>query len=332
MTPSEERTIAISVVVVTAQTFRHVRRTVRHLQGQSIVSQIELIIVAPDRAAVADAAPHELSEFGRVVHVEVGPLIDVDREAARAVPMATAPIIAFIEDHAFAEPQWAEAMVTAHAGPWVAVASTMVNANPDHVLSWCNLLVSYASSVEPVVEGEREAIPGHNISYKRDALLPFGDTLPDRMVREGGLLSALRAQGGRFMIAERARVHHINPSTISATTELRWHAGRLYGARRASSGGWGVAHRALYVVLGPLIPLVRFSRVTRELFGNGVRADIARRVKPAIFAGLIIDAFGQMAGYALGAGRSLAVLTRYELDRMQHITRAERKRFEELRG
>jgi hypothetical protein len=332
MSMPAERQIAISVVVVTAHTFRNVRRTVRHLQRQTIASQLELIIVAPDRAAVTDAAPHELSGFGRVAYVAAGPLIDVDRAAARAVPVASAPIIAFIEDHAFAEPQWAEAMVTAHDGPWVAVASTMVNANPDRLLSWCNLLVSYASSVEPVVEGEREAIPGHNISYKREALLPFGDTLPERMVREGGLLSELRAGGGRFMIAERARVHHINPSTISATAEIRWHAGRLYGARRASSGRWGLPRRALYVALGPLIPLVRFSRVTRELFGNGMRADIAPRVKPAILAGLIIDAFGQMAGYALGAGRSLNVLTRYELDRMQHITRAERQRFEEPRG
>ena len=325
-------TIVLSVVVVTAQTFRNVRRTVRHLRQQTIASQMELIIVAPDRAAVADAAPHELSGFGRVEYVEVGPLIDVDREAARAVPVATAPLIAFIEDHAFAEPQWAEAMVTAHRGPWVAVASTMVNANPERALSWCNLLVSYASSVEPVVEGEREAIPGHNLSYKREALLPFGDTLRDRIVREGGLLSELRSRGGRFLIAERARVHHINPSTIPATVEIRWHAGRLYGARRASSGQWGFARRALYVALGPLIPVVRFSRVTRELFGDHTRDEIARRVKPAIFAGLIVDALGQMAGYALGAGQSLAVLTRYELDRMQHITRAERQRFEELRG
>ncbi len=330
--PPEDNRIVLSVVVVTAQTFRNVRRTVRHLQQQTIASQIELMLVAPDRAAVSDAAPHELSGFGRVACVEVGPFADVDREAARAVPVATASLIAFIEDHAFAEPQWAEAMVAAHAGPWVAVASTMVNANPERVLSWCNLLVSYTASVEPVVEGERSAIPGHNISYKREALLPFGDALPDRMVREGGLLSELRSRGGRFMIAERARVHHINPSTIAATAEIRWHAGRLYGARRAASGRWSLPRRALYVALGPLIPVVRYSRVTRELFGNQTRIDIARRVKPAIFAGLVFDALGQMAGYALGAGGSLSALTRFELDRMQHITRAERQRFEALRG
>jgi hypothetical protein len=183
--------------------------------------------------------------------------------------------------------------------------------------------------VEPVVEGEREAIPGHNISYKRDVLLPFGDALPDLFVREGGLLTRLRASGGRFYISARARVHHINPSTLAATAEIRWHAGRLYGARRAAAEHWSLARRAAYVLLGPLIPFVRLSRVTRELFGDGQRPELAGRVKPAVFAGLVFDAAGQMAGYLAGAGRSLAVLTRFELDRMQHIPAREQRMFAE---
>ncbi len=321
---------AISVVVVTPARFANVRRTLRHLRAQTVQGRIELVLVAPDRASIADAAPYELRGFHSAVIVEAGPISDVEKAAALGIHRAGADIVGLVEDHAFAEPEWAEAMIAAHEGPWVAVASTIVNANPRRTLSWSNLLVAYGASVEPVQEGERSAIPGHNLSYKRAALAAFGDTLRDRLGREGGLLDALRANGGRFLLSAQARVHHINPSTLAATTEVRVNGGRLYAARRAAGAGWNPLKRALYVLGGPLIPFVRYSRVTRELFGDGRRSELARRTAPAIFAGLVLDAAGQMLGYAFGEGRSRSVLTHFELDRMLHIPSSERALFEEL--
>jgi len=323
---------SISVVVVTPNRFANIRRTVRHLRAQTICDRIELIVVARTHDALSDAAPHELEGFHSVQVLAIGAIDDVDKSAADGVRRAHADVVATIEDHAFAEADWAEVMLTAHEGPWVAVASTMVNANPKRRLSWCNLLVAYGSSVEPTIEGERAAIPGHNISFKRAALAPFGDALGDRFTREGGLLDALRANGGRFFLSEHARVHHINPSTWAATAEVRINAGRLYGARRAQAARWSAVRRFLYTVAGPLIPFVRYSRVTNELFGDGRRAHLAKRVAPAVFGGLVLDAIGQMAGYALGEGKSCHVLTHFEIDRMQHVPADERREFEELQA
>ncbi len=320
---------SISVVVVTPNRFANIRRTVRHMRAQTIRDRIELVVVAPSGDALADAASHELDGFHSVRLLDIGQIRDVDKSAADGVRHARAEVVGMIEDHAFAEPEWAEAMLAAHEGPWVAVASTMVNANPKRQLSWCNMLVAYGPSVEPTIEGERTAIPGHNVSFKRTALAPFGDALRDRFGREGGLLDALRANGGRFLLCERARVHHINPSTWAATAEVRINAGRLYGASRAQAGSWSAVRRLLYSAAGPLIPFVRYSRVTQELFGAGRRAELAKRVAPAVFGGLVLDAIGQMAGYAIGEGNSRQVLMHFELDRMLHIPADERREFDE---
>jgi len=254
---------------------------------------------------------------------------DVDESAADGVRRTHADVVAIIEDHAFAEADWAEVILEVHEGPWVAVASTIVNANPQRQLSWCNLLVAHGPSTEPTIEGERTAIPGHNVYSKRAPLAPFGDALGDRLTREGGLLDVLRANGGRFLLSERARVHHINPSTRASTAEVRINAGRLYGARRAQLARWSAVRRLLYTVAGPLIPFVCYSRVMQKLFGDGRRAELAKRVAPAVFGGLVLDAIGQMAGYALGEGNSRAVLMHFERDRMRHIPAEERREFEE---
>lgn len=316
---------AMSVVVVSPGRFANVRRTVRHLRAQTAAARLELVLVAASAGALADHAPGELDGFAAVTVVAAGPIADVDRAAGLGIRRAAAPVVGVLEDHAYPEPGWADAMLAAHAGPWAAVGSGIVNANPDTGLSWANLLIAYGPYTEPVDDGERAAVPGHNLSFKASALAHYGDGLVDRMGRDGGLLDDLRARGHRLYLAAGARVHHVNPSTLAATAEVRVNAGRLYGALRAAGEGWSLPKRLAYAAGGPLIPLVRFVRVRRELFGGGRRREVARRALPSVFLGLVLDGLGQMAGYALGAGESRARLARFEFDRLQHLTPAERR-------
>jgi len=308
----------LSVVLVTPERLTSLHRTLRHLQVQAIASRIELIIVAPDSRAVTADDESYLAGFGRVAVVPVGSINNVDVAAAGGVLRATAPVVALIEDHAFPQAGWAEAIVRAHAGPWAAVGATMVNANPRSMLSWTNLLLAYGWWTEPVSGGEVAALPGHNIAYKTALLQRYGDRLREKLGRAGGLLDDLKAQGGRLYLAADARIAHVNPSRLRSTVTLRFNAGRLYAATRAC--GWSASRRWLYVLGGPLIPFVRFRRLWREFFGQGRRSQLIPHVVPALLLGLILDALGQMAGYARGVGRSIDVLATFEMDRWQHLT------------
>ena len=328
---------SISVVTVTAGDFANVRRTLRHLRAQTVANQIELILVAPSDEAVADREPGELEGFARVEIITVGPIDNVDHAAADGIHRATAPVVALVEDHAYPEPGWAAAMIAAHSGPWAAVGSTMVNANPQNPLSWTNLLIAYGPWTDTMTDKmkgaeaqeeavvEVDALPGHNISYKRDVLVEYGDALANALGRSGELPNALTKRGHRFALATGARLAHANPSLFSSTADLRFSAGRLYGAKRAEQGNWSPAQRLLYTLGGPLIPLVRFRRLRQELFGDGQRREIAGRVQPALLLGLVLDGLGQMAGYAAGAGSTPDKLATFEMDRPQHLTRRDQQ-------
>lgn len=90
-------------------------------------------------------------------------------------------------------------------------------------------------------------------------------------------------------------------------------------------GGWGQARRALYTGLGGLIPLVRYPRLAREHLRSGPFTALGARFLPALAAGLLFDAAGQVLGYARGPGGSLDRLAVFEMDRMRHITRRDRR-------
>ncbi|MCU0625158.1 MAG: hypothetical protein MUF21_01550 [Gemmatimonadaceae bacterium] len=317
---------ALSVVVVSPARFANIRTTVRHLQRQTIRDRLQLVLVAPTTTAIDDHAPHELDGFHDVLLVACGPVADVDRSAAWGLLEAAAPVCGVIEDHAFPEDGWASASLAAHDGPWVAVGSTMVNANPVTGLSWANLLLAYGAWTAPTTDGERDALPGHNLTYKTAPVAAFGAGLAERLGRGGRLLRELRGAGGRLYLAEAARVHHLNPSTLRATATVRFHSGRLYGAMRAHDGGWGWARRALYVLGAPLIPFVRYARLPRGTFAprRGIRRPVRTRL--AVCIALACDAAGQLVGYLRGEGASRAILCAFELDRLPHLTAADRRR------
>lgn len=323
---------ALSVVVVTAGGFKNVRRTLAHLRRQTIRESLEVRVVAENAQAVADHAPEDVAGFGwfEFVYTE-RPIQNVDRAAALAVPGARASHVALIEDHAYPAPEWAERIVEASSGEWGAIGPSMVNANPDSVLSWTNLLIAYGPTTEGASGGEKEALAGHNLAYPKEVLTFYGDRLGDRLVREGGLLDHLQERGLVLYMQETAMLAHANPSRLAPTLQLRFCAGRLFAVGRRNANDWTPLHRLIYTAAGPLIPFLRFGRIRSELglHEGGTRAHLWPRVAPGLFLGLVMDALGQMAGYAFGPGNAPAILSVFEMDRMQHLNRSDRRMLSE---
>jgi hypothetical protein len=310
----------MSVVVVTLDRFRTMRRTAGALRAQTARARIELILIGPTEEGLAERDPRETDGFFAVHTVAVGPIENVDRAAAHGIRMAKAPVVAIIEDHAYPEPEWAEAVLRAHEGPWAAVGAVMENANPGTALSWANLLLAYGAWVEPVAGGETVSISRHNLSFKRLVLEQFGEGLESYLGRDGGLLQRLRADGHRFYLEPAARVHHANPSRLSATVTLRLNAGRLAGATRSRLEQWSPLRRTLYVLGGPLIPVFRARPLHRKVF----RAGLFPRAYPALLLCLVLDGIGQMLGFALGPGESAQTLSDFEVGRPRHMTARDR--------
>ncbi|MCG8466845.1 MAG: Gfo/Idh/MocA family oxidoreductase [Gemmatimonadetes bacterium] len=315
----------LSVVLVATEGFAGVARVVRHLREQTNADGIELLLVAENRAAVADVPAGAFDGLGSSRIVEAGPIDNVDRAAAYGIYAASAPIVAIVEDHAYPAPGWARAIVDAHRGPWAAVGSAMRNANPRTSLSWTNLLLAYGAWTEPIAAGETTQIARHNVSFKREALSTYGTELESRLGRDGDLFDDLRAGGARFFVADDAVVEHANPSRLRSTIRLRFEAGRLAAARRADSGAWSRLRRSIYTLASPIFPLLRSRFLVGKILSEPLRGTLVPRALPALALGLTLDAMGQALGFAVGPGRTAENLAAFEVDRLRHVTSHDRQ-------
>ena len=314
----------LSVIVVFARRFAVLRRTLAHLRAQTIADRIELIVVAPSQEAMRELQPRDTAGLHSVCVRVIGEITNVDKAGARGIVEASAPVIAFIEDHAFPAPNWAATLVDTHREPWGVVGTAIVNGNPRTGWSWANHLVTYAPWPTHGQRGEASSVSRHNSSFKREALRALGGSLLPAFGRDGALLKDLQRASYRIYLDTRTSVAHVNPSRALTTLALRFNAGRLFAGKRAKAGKWGWVKRAVYAVASPLYPLIRFRQIWGQALGHPSHRSLLPRVLPALSGALIADAVGQAVGYLTGAGRSVTTLADFEAERMPHVVVADR--------
>ncbi len=315
-TPAGEAIPAMSVVVITPDRYETVRKTIQHLKTQKVSSSLEIIIGAPSASDLELDHSTMLAFFSYKV-VEVGHMNSTARARAAGVRAASAPIVAFAEDHAYPAAGWAEALITRHSEDWAAVAPVITNANPRSLTSWANLLIEYAQWLEPSEGGAREHLPGHNGSYKRDILLEYSERLEAMLDAESVLHWDLRSRGHKLYLEPTARTFHQNFSAQLPSLILRFNGGRLFASSRARH--WPIWRRTLFACASPLIPIVRCLRIIRELLRPGRPRYLLPRILPALIIGLAWDGAGETAGYAAGPGQAMAKLSDMEFHRERYM-------------
>jgi hypothetical protein len=306
---------ALAAIVLIPDTYDTVRRTISHLQAQSVADQIEIIFVVPSHQQLG-LDESELTCFHSWHVVEVGAVTSIARGFVAGILHAHAPIVALTEDHSFPDAKWAEVMIAAHRQPWAAVGPSMRNGNPSTMLSWADFYQSYGEWAHPISSGSIRHLPGHNSSYKKDILLAYGNALENLMEAESILHRHLRVQGYELWLESQTCTSHLNFTSWSSWIPFRYYAGRQFAATWAQP--WSLPRRLFFTAAAPLFPLVRLWRI-QKCVRRGQSGSFLIRLFPTLFVGLLLDGLGQMVGYVAGAGGSMEKMAKYEFHRIRYI-------------
>ena len=310
----------MSVVLATVDDYSSIETTLINLSHQTIRNRLEVVVVCPDPTVLGNP-PSQLTCFHCHQIVSPGPLRSIGHANACGVRHSRARIVALAEDHAFMEPEWAESLLQSHQDGHVAVAPVVKNGNPNSWVSRADFAIGYGPWEAPRRSGLCSYLPGHNCSYKKEALLALGSELERFLNAETLLHWRFRDQGYTMYLDSRAVIHHMNFSVLEVWFKVLFHNGRNFAGLRRRSMSW--VKRCVYVIAGCLIPLVRFVRLFRAA-SNPARIF---REAPGLLVGLAVDALGQIVGYALGPGTSGRFLKQYEFRRIDFVNQNDRALF-----
>ena len=277
-------------------------RALSSLLAQSAVGRME-VLVYDFAAGICPALPGSSHPAVTVVPVPLHSTIGTIR--LDAFQRAHGPIVGFLEEHAIASPGWAEALLGRfESGNWVGAGPEVANLRPGALSDTLHAL-NFPQAAAPALAGPALYLPGNNSAYRREVVLALGDDLPILLEAEPLLNRRLVSRGYVLGIEPGARIRHAGEQKLMGFMEASYAYSRMFGGYRSTIECWSVSRVFLYVILTPLIPFVRVSRLLAqtalrrpEIFGSLVRGC------GYLMASSFVSALGQSVGLLYGPGRS----------------------------
>ncbi len=310
--PTAEATLPeMSVVVVAGERRERVRSALRSVLDQEGAERLEVLVV--DCASEDD--PDGYADLPGVRRARPTGGLHYGEALAFGVREATAPVVAFLEEHARAHPGWALALLEAHEGPAAAVACEVHVGNPGLGFSDGWGLMGYGMWYWPLPEGETDFVHGYNSACKREALLSYGDRLAELLLADTAFANRLKLDDHRLANAPGAKIDHLNETELWLPLRKTFLAHRFSAPTRARECGWSAARRAVYVVGLPLLPLYGLWCQSRQLARRRPRLlGTLARILPQFLLTHLAMAAGAMTGLVLGPGRAAHAFTWLELN------------------
>jgi hypothetical protein len=292
---------ALSVVIASVNGWDLLEPTLQALDSQPERSKLEVIVV---EAVGGETRRRLLEHWPKVEVIEVNEKRTIPALRHLGVIRASGDLIAILEDHGEVAPDWANALLEAHEGPWGAVGGVVENGR-EGLVNWAAFFCEYTPYMGPVFEGESNDLPGNNIAYKRPHLLRHAHEL-EQGRWESWINDKIRLDGVPIASTNRAVVRHIKPFRLGHFLIQRFHFARSYaGMRRVDQS---MIRRLIYGLGSLALPALLTLRVTRQALGKKRHLGRFAASLPLIGLFFTVGAAGEMIGYLFGPGNSLSLV------------------------
>jgi Glycosyl transferase family 2 len=225
---------------------------------------------------------------------------------ALALDRARGDYIVVIEDHCVPPRDWlANIFVAFRAAPQgtVAVAGAVENGACDTAIDWATFFCEYSAFVGPVRSGPAESLPGMNVAYLRTAIIELDRSILLDGFWETTVHPVLSRNGLVLYLSNLVWIAHKKRFSFALFARQRFLYSRYYAGLRFRRNQLA-ARWAMCVLAAALPPLILFRigrnlAVKKRLFPQFIRA------LPYLTVFALIWAWGEMVGYACGAGDAL---------------------------
>jgi hypothetical protein len=306
----------LSAVVVVGTRRRRAQAAIDALVAQTIADRMELVVVD-----TTDPIRHPdlvVPEAVRTVYLRFSAELGWGKCRHHGLKHATSPLVAFIEDHCFASPGWAAAIVEGFRAGHAAVGYGFANANPRSTLSRVGMLVDYGPWLVPAESRTVSALPGNNVAYRKDRVEVFGDALGELLETDYNLHQALTSRGETLFTAADAVASHQNFERVGKTIGANFAYARLLASHRRTRERWGSLKRLVYTLGTPVVSTpVRLGRLFASLRFRpdpGQAFLLCLKSLPHLVVVFEVVSFGEALGYWSGAGSASARLFHWEVE------------------
>ena len=235
---------------------------------------------------------------------------------AQAAREATAPVVAFLEDHCEPHATWAERLLETHSdGRWAAVGYAFTNGSRDSLWSRAALMADYGFFAHPVVGGPERLLAGNNVSYSRWFLDELGDDFEKSVGVDFNVQEMANARGLPMKVAPGVLAAHRCYASLWELCAANFYYLKILSVARAKANGWRFSTRLVWAC-GVLvfIPALRVLRLAKSISRRPTLLPTFVAAVPVVFIVYYAAACGEAAGYLFGLRDAEEKFVQWELN------------------
>lgn len=258
----------------------------------------EVIVVACGSPAYAQRIARKFP-WVRVIHRATRETVpDLRRHG---VGEAAGEIIAIIEEHCLAAPDWLQRAIAAlQGGEYGVVGGPVLDHSYQRLRDWVVYFCEYNNYLPPWRHDERHDLGSANIAYSRSVLMKYQDLL-SAGYWEAALHPHLLTEGVKFRAVPEMAVYHRGPFNYGYYLQQRyWFSRAFAGARKLSA-----AHKIAYFLAAPLVPFLLLARMAQRVWRCHCRIEKFAQAVPLLIPALMVYVAGEFVGYLIGPGDAL---------------------------
>lgn len=292
---------SLTAGLIAGELRRRAESSLQHLLAQTALDRMEILVVdlSPNPGRIAG------TDHPRVRYLARPQLHYYCEAQAELASEARAPLIAFVEDHCYAVPGWAEAVLNAFENPRVAAVNyTFTNARDNGYVSRSILMAEYGHWMTPHPGGPVRISSSTNVAYRTGLLRKFIRGNQGIFETEFLVHRALQESGGEIHVAPAATVAHESWASVWEACLANGANKRVLGARRVENGRWGLPLRIAWAAGMLLVPALSLARLAWVLRNRPALWGTLLAGLPVIVAIDSYSAWCEALGYLSGAGAS----------------------------
>jgi Glycosyl transferase family 2 len=286
----------LSVVVISISRPDLLKQCISALSLQSGFDQMDIHIISKNEGRDLASC---LSQSPNIQWHQVSVAHTVPKMRTEGILNAKADLIAMLEDDCMVGPKWYQSIVEAHQAPYPAVGGAIDPGSYSRGIDWGIYYCEYSRFLSPF-SGVVPALPGNNVSYKRNAL--------DLESISNGLYEVFlhekwQKSGVELFAADGMAVYNNNSWRAKSCVSTPFHHGRAYAAQRFGTGL--TPKKFLYGVLAIMLPLLKSTRTIRDVVSRKQPELPVLKALPWIVLFQSCWSVGEITGYLLGPGHSI---------------------------
>ena len=209
-------------------------------------------------------------------------------------------ILAFTDADCTIDSNFISEIYEAHKAESPVIGGVIANGNPESYIGWAHYFAEFSQWMpqrEACVMGE---IPTCCLSMKRWAFEKYGPFLEGIYCSDTAFHWRIREGGHTPWLRPTLCVAHTNINSFGRLMHKQIFHGRSFACLRMNYQTFTRAHRVVYILFAPLLPIVLFMRTLGRVLRKGVYRKQFAYTFPLVFLSLTAWSWGELKGYLSG--------------------------------